>query len=309
MLAWGKDHLPPKRIPSKEQCRLSFNDDDLPSNVHEPWKTVTGELPEIPTFENATEQSSLRIHLSRINDRLKVCDCPCPEQGPLCMVPSVTTTITGGYVDAAAQKTNLSSRILEWTSGLEKHARTMIHDPYTLCVSTFTTNPCSNTLPSNLDLTEGAGHDRLTTTSSLKETVMTIQYSSTITVEDELVPGAIKKTNSRRSTVSQPSDDGSISERGSRDRIRILETRRDALTRRRASIENAIYNLLWHSQPCFGPYDMAAREEVKKLNSELVDTRRDEHDIGMNLFRALRSQDEDHCGGGSSSLWVSRVTR
>ncbi|KAL3475112.1 hypothetical protein BJX99DRAFT_247759 [Aspergillus californicus] len=298
ILAWGKDHLP-KRI-LNEQYRLSLNDDDLlPSNVHEPG---------IPPSEIPTEQPSSRIHLSRSNDRLNACDCPSPEQGPLCMASSVTTTITGGGYVAAAEKTNLSSRILEWVYGLEKHAMTMIHDPYALYVSTFTTSG-SNTLPSDLNLTGGAACDRLmTTTSSLEQTVMTIQYSTT-TIEDELVPGAINiKTSSRRSTISQPSD-GSISERASQDRIRMLETRRDALTRRRASLEKAIYDLTWHSQPCFGAYDMISREEVKKLTSKLVDIKREEHNVGLNIFRSLRSQDEDRCGGGCSSLWVSRVTR
>jgi hypothetical protein len=59
---------------------------------------------------------------------------------------------------------------------------------------------------------------------------------------------------------------------------------------------------------------MNAREEVKKttarLSSELADIRREEHNVGLKLFRALKSQDEaDYCGGGSTSLWVSRVTR
>ncbi|KAL4993267.1 hypothetical protein BDV10DRAFT_179464 [Aspergillus recurvatus] len=321
MLAWGKAHLPPKRTLSEEQCRLSYNNDTLPSNLLEPWNAISGQLPESLTYEKSIEQPSLRIHLSRSNDRLKACGCPSPEQGPLCVTPSVVTTITGGDAGFAAQKTNLPSRIMEWASGLEKQAVTMLHDRYALYVDTFTTKPCSNTSPSDLSLIEGVGVDRFTPKSSLKETAMTIRYSSMMTTDDELIPGATKKIISRRSTTSQPSDNDQVSmppllcsnDQGNRDRIEMLEARRDTLAGHKASIEKAIYDLTWGSGAYSDPYDMDAREEVKKttakLNSELADIKREERDVGLSLFRALKSQDEFYGGSGSSSLWVSRVTR
>jgi hypothetical protein len=211
---------------------------------------------------------------------------------------------------------------MERESGLEKQAMAIIHDPYTRYPNTLAANTGSNTSPGDPHLIKVAGVDCSTTTSSLKETVMTIQRSSTITTENDPVPDALKKVISRRPTVSQPSDNGSISmrllrcspERGNRTRIQILETRRDTLTRRRASTEKAIYDLMWHWRPCSALYDLNAREGNKKiiarLNSELADIRREEHDVGLNLFRALKSQDEEnYCGSGSTSLWVSRVTR
>ncbi|KAL4913623.1 hypothetical protein BDW62DRAFT_220592 [Aspergillus aurantiobrunneus] len=323
VLAWGKDHLPLKGILSKDRCQLPL-DTDGHSTILDPWEatSIGRRPPEYSTCEKATEQPSSRIHLSRSNDRLKPCDCP--SQGPLCAIPSVTTTITGGDVDAAAQKTTLGSKIMEWANGLEKQAVTIIHDPYTLSFNAFTAIPSSNTSQTDLYLNKGSGvHCRSsTTTSSLDETVMTIQYSSTITTKDERLPGTINKRLPRKPVASQPSKTGSNStsslrsspEREKRNRIEQLESRRRYLTRRRESIEKALYKLMWHSRPYSTPDFMKASEEVKKttvrLHSDLADVRRAEHDIGLQLFLALKNMDErDYCGAGGTSLWVSRVTR
>ncbi|KAL3435025.1 hypothetical protein BDV09DRAFT_168417 [Aspergillus tetrazonus] len=320
MLAWGKDHVPPKRMLSEEQCELSYVNDNLPPNIPESWNATSRQLPESLTYENKMEHPSNRIHLSRSNDRLKACTCPSPEQGPLCVAPSVVTTITSGDFDFAAQKTSLPSKIMEWASGLEKQATNILHGPYTLYVGTFTTSPDSNTSSSDVGLIGDAGVDHIATTSNPKETGMTIEYSSTVMTEVELVPGATEKTIIRSPTVFQPSDNDPISrpplkystEQGDRDRIHVLEAKRDALARRKASIEKAIYDLEWKPQPC-SPYDAISREEVKKtttrLNSELADITKEEHDVGLTLYRALKSHDESSGGSGSTSLWVSRVTR
>ncbi|KAL4746992.1 hypothetical protein BDW72DRAFT_209924 [Aspergillus terricola var. indicus] len=319
MFARGKDHLRPRRILSKDQCQLSLESDDPPSNILKPWKAVSRRLPENSIHAKPMEQGPLQVHLSRSNGRLNTCDCP--EHGPLCAVPSVVTTITGGDIDATAQKTDLPSRILELANRLEEQAMTIIHDSYTLYIKTFTANPGSNRSSRDLHLTKGTGADRQTTIPSLKETVMTVQHSTKMT-EDEIARGAIDKIISWRSTVSQPFNNGSISmpplqcppEREDRNHIELLETRRYSLARRRESIEKVLYNLMWHSRPCSAPYGTEAREEVKKittrLNSELADIMREEHCVGLNLFRALKHRDEEeYCGSGSTSLWVSRVTR
>ncbi|KAL4757198.1 uncharacterized protein BDW70DRAFT_171599 [Aspergillus foveolatus] len=318
MFARRKDHLQPKKIQSKHQCQLSPNRDDPPSNILEPWKAVSRRLPENSTHAKPVEQAPLQMHFPRSNGRLNACDCPSPERGPLCAVPSVVTTIIGGDLEAAAQKRDLPSRILEWANRLEEQAMTIVHDSYTLYFNTFTTNPDSNTSRGDIHRIKGAGVDRYTTMSSLIETVMTIQHSTKMT-EDEIARDAADKIISWRSTVSQESDDSSISmqcslEQGNRNHIDLLETRRYSLARRRESIEKALYNLMWHSRPCSAPNGMEAREEVKKittrLNSELADIRREEHGVGLNLFRALKRRDEEeYCGSGSTSLWVSRVTR
>lgn len=92
----------------------------------------------------------------------------------------------------------------------------------------------------------------------------------------------------------------------------MLEARRDNLARRRANINTIIHELTQVIQPSSIAYDMAARDEVKKtvasLNNELADIRREEHEIGMKLFRLWKKRDEKNLYGGDSGLWVKRVT-
>ncbi|KAL4923317.1 uncharacterized protein BDV17DRAFT_285521 [Aspergillus undulatus] len=318
VLAWGKDHLPLKSILSKKRL-----DNDDPPDILEPWEAASRRSPGHSTHEQATEQPLSRIHLSRSNNRLKPCDCP--SQGPLCTVPSVSTTTTGDDVDTAAQSTTLGSKNMGWASGLEKQAMTVISNPYLLSVNTFAAIPGSNSSQSNLYFKKGSGVDCRCpiTASSLNETVITIQYPSTITTNDNRDPGTMK-TIRRKPIASKPSDNGSVStppasllcspEQEKQNRIERLEKRRAYLARRRESIEKALHKLTWYSQPCSTLDFMKATQEVKKtttrLHSDLADVRREEHDIGLHLFLVLKTQDEkNYCGGGSTSLWVSRVTR
>ncbi|KAL3473179.1 hypothetical protein BJX99DRAFT_261610 [Aspergillus californicus] len=312
VLAWGKDHLPLKSILPKERL-----DDDEPLHILD-----TRPSPEHSTDDTATERRSSRIHLSRSNDRLKPCDCP--SQGPLCTTPSISTTTTGDDVDAAAQKTTPGSKSMEWANGLEKQATTITHD--SVSASTSTALSGSNTSQSDLYSKKSPGVDCRSSiiASSLNEPVMTIQYASTITTNDERRPGTANKTIPRKPVSSQPSRNSSIStpspsllyspEREKRERIERLEKRKCYLARRRVCIEKALHGLMWHSRPCSTLDFMKAHEEIKKtttrLYSDLDEVRRKEHEISLDLFRILRSQDEkDYCGGGSASLWVSRVTR
>lgn len=338
ILAWGKDHFPAKRLLSETRCRLSLNDDNLPSNIFDLRKAVNRRSPKrIPTYEKPKEQSSSRVRLSCSNDRLMARDRPSPDDGPIHMVPSVVTTITSGNADIPTRKTNLPSRIMQWASGLEEPAISIIHDPYPLGMNMSMPKPNFNTSPNDLEPIDDAGANQPTsrlsvTTSalthsgrssapSLKETVTTTQYASSIITEEQTVPGAIEKINSQKSTLSNLSDNGSTStpllqcspKGGTRNRIEILETRRDALARRKADIEKAIYELMWPTQPSYAAYDMDAREEVKntkaRLDSELAHVRREEYYVGLNIFRAWRKRDEvDYCGAGSTTLWVRRLT-
>jgi hypothetical protein len=210
---------------------------------------------------------------------------------------------------------------MEWANGVEKQAMA-IHDRYVLSVNTFTAISGSNPSLNDLYVNSGSEVDCRRSTSSLNETVTTIQYSSAMTMEGELVLGAVNRSILRRPFASQPFETGSSSTsstlrepgRERQDRVERLERRSRSLARRREYIEKAIHNLMWHSRPCSPLEDGKAREEVKKttarLHSDLADIRREEHEIGLRRFRALRSQDErDYCGGGSTSLWISRVTR
>ncbi|KAL4957599.1 hypothetical protein BDW69DRAFT_180523 [Aspergillus filifer] len=316
VLAWGKDHLSLKGLLSRERCRLPLN----PDGIVDPWEgvSISRPWPRLFTSEQAAEQPSSRIHLSRRNDRLNPCDCP--AQGPLCGVPPVSATSMDDDADAAAQRT-MGNKIMEWANGREKQAM-VIHDRYVLSVNSFRSIPGSNPSLSDLYVKRGSGIDRKCSTSSLNETVMAIQYASSITTKGELVLGAVNRSIPRKPVASQQSETGSISTsptlsasgREKNDRVERLERRSRSLARRRECIEKAIHNLMWYSQPCSALEDGKAREERKRttarLHSDLADVRREQHEIGLRLFRALRSQDErDYCGGASTSLWVSRVTR
>lgn len=92
----------------------------------------------------------------------------------------------------------------------------------------------------------------------------------------------------------------------------MLEARRDGLARRKANIDTIIHELTQVIQPSPIAYDMAAREEVKKtvasLNNELAEIKREEHEIGVKLLRAWKKRDDHDYYGGSTGLWVKRVT-
>jgi hypothetical protein len=130
------------------------------------------------------------------------------------------------------------------------------------------------------------------------------------------VPSAVApvKKPSRKPTPSEATNDllQCPPEQQAQNRIEILEARKDYLTRRKRSINTMIYELTQVIQPSPIAYDLAAREEVKKtvasLNNELADINKEEHEIGMKLFRARRKRDEQGFYGGSSGLWVKRVT-
>lgn len=95
-------------------------------------------------------------------------------------------------------------------------------------------------------------------------------------------------------------------------RIDALKARRDDLARRKTNLTTIIYELTQVIQPSSIEYDMATRDEnkkmVAKLNNELDEVRKEEHEVGLKLVRAWKKCDERDAYGGSSSLWVRRVT-
>ena len=95
-------------------------------------------------------------------------------------------------------------------------------------------------------------------------------------------------------------------------RIEALKARQDDLSRRKRNLNILIYELTQVIQPSSIAYDMATRDEVKKrvasLNNELDEVRKEEHEVGLKLVRAWKKRDEQDVYGGSSSLWVRRVT-
>lgn len=123
----------------------------------------------------------------------------------------------------------------------------------------------------------------------------------------------------RKPTPSQVSEDSTTKplpecppEKQAETRIEALEARRDTLARRKANIETIIHELTQVIQPSPIAYDIAVRDELKRtvssLNSELADVKREDHEIGLKLFRAYKKRDEQGHYAGSTGLWVKRVT-
>lgn len=95
-------------------------------------------------------------------------------------------------------------------------------------------------------------------------------------------------------------------------RVDAIQAKLDALSRRRGNIGTIIHELTQVVQPSSIAYDMATRDEVKKtvtsLNNELDDIKKEEHDLGLKLLRALKKRDEEDIYHEPSGLWVKRVT-
>lgn len=97
-----------------------------------------------------------------------------------------------------------------------------------------------------------------------------------------------------------------------RDRVEAMEAKIDDLRRRRGNIDTLVYELTQVVQPSSTAYDLATRGEVKRtvesLQNELADIRKEEHDVGMTLLRALKKRDERDYYSQPSGLWIRRVT-
>lgn len=120
-----------------------------------------------------------------------------------------------------------------------------------------------------------------------------------------------KPTPSNASEATPPAE--STPNNTAESRIASLEERRATLVRRKTNIDTIVHELTQVIQPSSLAYDAAARDEVNKsvssLRAELEDIKREEHEIGFKLFRAYKKRDQrDVYSGGSTSLWVKRVT-
>jgi len=95
-------------------------------------------------------------------------------------------------------------------------------------------------------------------------------------------------------------------------RIDALQAKLDDLARRRGNIGTIINELTQVVQPSSITYDLATRSEVKRtvqsLNNELAEIKKEEHDLGLKLLRALKKRDDDDIYSEPSGLWIKRVT-
>ncbi|EAW09629.1 uncharacterized protein ACLA_038400 [Aspergillus clavatus NRRL 1] len=340
LTGWAKDQYHTREQNAGGRGRSSSkNDNPFSLAMREPWKGQSGRTPMInPIQEKPRGRSSSRGPRSS-NTRSSEKDRTSPNHAYLGLVPSVVTTITGG-----AEKNNPASTVKRWPSrsrhqdstpqraispaiirndappridlpkpdleatlaGLELSTGDQAHEP----VSRFSATTCATTetrcsTPSRRDSIDAASQNTDNAPSIM---------SRKRPVASAVVPG---KKPTRKPTPSQSAGNTSelsqcSPEEQAHARIEQLEARRDNLTRRRENIDTIIHELTQVIQPSSLAYDMAAREEVKKtvasLNNELAEIKREEHEIGLKLFRAWKKRDERALYGGDTSLWVKRVT-
>lgn len=96
-------------------------------------------------------------------------------------------------------------------------------------------------------------------------------------------------------------------------RLDILNNELATLSHRRVKINNVLKDLNAVLNPTSVAYDHATRQQTKasvnKLEEELADIAREEHEIGLKAMRARRKLDElDGNWAGEGVLWVKRVT-
>ncbi|KAF7590564.1 hypothetical protein BBP40_002653 [Aspergillus hancockii] len=289
-----------------------------------------------PLQEKPRARASSRVHLSRSSDRLRDRDSPSPSDAYLGIVPSVVTTITGGDYMKSAEKYTPSknihqTRVFDEPTPPATSASSRAPPRVDLPEPDFTdtladlklTNeddcirPVSRFSATTYEPTEAASS--ITTGSprgSFDAAPQSTENFSSIMSRKRPVPSAVAtgKKPSRKPTPSRASNDLSQCppEQRAQNRLEVLEARKDYLARRKISINTMIYELTQVIQPSPIAYDLAAREEVKKtvtsLNNELADINKEEHEIGMKIFRARRKRDEQGFYGASSGLWVKRVT-
>ncbi|KAF7159408.1 hypothetical protein CNMCM6106_006621 [Aspergillus hiratsukae] len=322
------------------QRSSSKNDNPFSLAVREPWKGLSGRAPMInPIQEKPRERSSSRVHLSKNNDRddrSKESDRASPDYAGLGFVPSVITTITGGADNTLEQDKRQPRKDRQQPSIAKKPispVRTASDVPprleipgpnleATLAELKLSTGDQAHQPVSRFSATTCATTESCSPTPSRRESVDAASQSTddapSIMSRKRPIPSAAApgKTPTRKPTPSQADNSKDLPqcppEQQAQNRIEMLEARRDTLARRRANINTIIHELTQVIQPSSIAYDMAARDEVKKtvasLNNELADIKREEHDIGMKLFRAWKKRDEQDLYGADTGLWVKRVT-
>ncbi|PLB52970.1 hypothetical protein P170DRAFT_119378 [Aspergillus steynii IBT 23096] len=337
----GKEQLLPKKV----RGRLSKGENSLPPAVREPWKGPSGRSPIVaPIQEKPLARSASRLRISPSNDRLRDNAKPSLDYSSYGIVPSVVTTITGGETaDRRAPSTSASAHssrtrlpssrenLVSTSTSATSHAPPRVDLPVSdldasLADLKLTTDDDTFQPSSRFSVTTYEPTEASSSTTSRRTSVDTASQStenfSSIMSRKRPVPSAVapSKKPSRKPTPSQASNEDAVSiaptelspEEQAESRIESLEARKDSLIRRRNNINTIIHELTQVIQPSSVAYDMAAREEVKKtvssLNNELAEIKREEHEIGLKLFRAWKKRDERNNYGGGSGLWVKRVT-
>ncbi|PWY92500.1 hypothetical protein BO70DRAFT_12480 [Aspergillus heteromorphus CBS 117.55] len=339
IFGWGK-----QKKPSEPRTRPSRVDNTFSPALREPWKGASGRSPIVtPIQEKPGAKPLARVHMSRSNDRLRDhrTDSPTPDFVPHAVVPTVVTTITAGEPKSkgpekdkpAFGKEHYRTRTSEErapTPSISSIAPPRVDLPepdwesslvdLRLTTDELAEEPASRFSATTYEPTE-TGSSIGSARVSLDGASQSTDNFASIMSRKRPVPSAIApgKKPTRKPTPSQalgdaeaPKEPDQVTpEQQIQGRIDALEARKDTLARRKTNINTIIYELTQAIQPSSIAYDMAAKDEVKRtvasLETELAEIKREEHEIGLKLFRAWKKRD-DIGGYGGSSLWVKRVT-
>lgn len=340
IFGWSKDQLLPRRKVTDTRAAPSKDASLFQTGIREPWRGPSGRSPMVaPIQEKQRARSSSRVRLSRSNDRLKENEYTSPGSAPFSIVPSVVTTITAGESHFGPPNKPPGNRdahhiipqvLEEPTPPSSAHSpvppRVDLPEPdltVTLSDLKLTNHDDTGEPVSRFSATTYNTTETGSSTASARDSIDTASENApSIMSRKRPVPSAVApvKQTSRKPTPSEVSRGLGTSkdlpqcppEQQAQSRLEMLEARKDSLARRRANIDTIIHELTQVIQPSSIAYDMAAREEVKKtvasLNNELAEIKREEHEIGVKLLRAWKKRDEQESYGGSTSIWVKRVT-
>lgn len=323
IFGWGKDQFHPMKKFAEARSRFTKHDDTQPHTMREPWKGASGQRSRVSSRAGASK-----------TDQGKENQEP-PAVGLFGVRPSVVTKITGGksmstatdsspatkpdnhhpQPAAISQESSTPPRVDLPKSTLDSTLKSTLAE---LNLEEHPTSRFSSTSYASTELDSAAESPR----DSVAETQSTENNSSIMSRKRPVPTGIISgKKPSRKPTPAQVQVPEEATtkplpecppEKQAENRIEALEARRETLARRKGNISTIIDELTHVIQPSSVAYDLAAREEVKRtvasLNNELADINREDHEIGLKLFRAYKKRDEQDCRAGSTSLWVKRVT-
>jgi hypothetical protein len=325
ILNWSREQLQPIKKFAEARSRLTKNENTLPHTA--------GRLPMTnPLHEKQRGRAPSRADLSKTSDQHQN-QAP-PISAAPGFRPTVVTTISAGPSMSATPEKRSASRNTtsdhhppppSTNQNSNAAAPPRVDLPQTTLDSALADLHMEEQPPSRFSSTTYEPTEPGSATDSPRDSVAgneSTENLNSIMSRKRPVPSGMITTGQkpiRKPTPSQASEDSTTKplpecppEKQAETRIEALEARRDTLARRKANIETIIHELTQVVQPSSIAYDIAVRDEVKRtvssLNSELADVKREDHEIGLTLFRAYKKRDEQGPYTGSTGLWVKRVT-
>lgn len=326
IFSWSREQLQPIKKFAEARSRLSKTTDNALPQMKEPWKGASGRMPMMsPLQEKQRGRAPSRADPEKEN--------LAPPVPAARFRPTVVTTITAGEsVTPKQEKRSASKNKTEprpSTPPSQDNNRTTpprVDLPESTMHSALADLRLEEQPPSRFSSTTYETTEPGSATDSPRDSVVienqsTENLNSIMSRKRPVIPSGMIAGNkpTRKPTPSQASEELTSKplpdcppEKQAENRIEALEARREVLARRMGNIDTIIHELTQVIQPSSIAYDIAVRDEVKRtvssLNNELADIKREDHEIGLTLFRAYKKRDDNGAYGSSTSFWVKRVT-